>query len=73
MKSTITVKYLRNGEKKETKLVTKKRGKFEGNEFECDSWGLSVKELTPRIIKNLKIKDKKGVMVSGVIAGSPAD
>lgn len=71
--SNITIKYLRDGKKYETKLVTKKRGKFEGNEFECDTWGLSVKELTPRIIKNLKIKDKKGVLVSGVIAGSPAD
>jgi serine protease Do len=73
VKSTITLKFLRNGEKNETKLITKKRGKFEGNEFECDSWGLSVKELTPRIIKNLNIKDTKGVLVSGVIAGSPAD
>jgi len=71
--SNITLKYLRGGDKYETKLITKKRGKFEGNEFECDTWGLSVKELTPRIIKNLKIKDKNGVLVSGVTAGSPAD
>jgi len=71
--SKITLKYLRDGEKYETKLMTKKRGKFEGKEFECDTWGLSVKELTPRIIRNLRIKDKKGVLVSGVIAGSPAD
>lgn len=71
--SNISLKYIRDGKKKIAKLTTKRRGKFEGNEFECDTWGLSVKELTPRIIKNLKIKDKKGVMVSGVIAGSPAD
>jgi S1-C subfamily serine protease len=73
VKSTISFKYLRDGKKYDTELITKKRGKFEGNEFECDTWGLSVKELTPRIIKNLKIKGKKGVLVSGVIAGSPAD
>ena len=30
-------------------LITKKQGKFSGNEFICDEWGLSVKELTPRI------------------------
>jgi serine protease Do len=71
--SNIMLTYRRDGKKLKTKLTTKKRGKFEGNEFECDSWGLSVKELTPRIIKNLRIKDDKGVMVSGVIAGSPAD
>jgi len=73
VKSNISFKYLREGKEHKTKLITKKKGKFEGNEFECDTWGLSVKELTPRIIKNLKIKDKKGVLVSGVIAGSPAD
>jgi len=71
--SNISLKYLRDNEEKIAKLITKKRGKFEGNEFECDTWGLSVKELTPRIVKNLRIKDKKGVMVSGVIGGSPAD
>ena len=64
---------MRNDEKFETNLITNKRGKFEGNEFECESWGLSVQELTPRIIQNLKIKDEKGVLVSGVTAGSPAD
>jgi len=73
VKSNIVIKYIRKSDKYETKLVTIKRGKFEGNEFECDTWGLSVKELTPRIIKNLNIKDNKGVLVSGVISGSPAD
>ena len=71
--SNIKLTYLRNGKKNETNLITEKRGKFEGNEFECDTWGLSVKELTPRIIKNLNLTDKNGVLVSGVIAGSPAD
>jgi S1-C subfamily serine protease len=71
--SNIKLKYLRTGEKNETNLITEKRGKFEGNEFECGTWGLSVKELTPRIIKNLNLTDKNGVLVSGVTAGSPAD
>jgi len=71
--SKITIHYQRNGEKQETEIITNKRGKFEGNEFECDQWGLSVKEITPRIVKNLKLKNEKGVLVSGVRAGSPAD
>jgi S1-C subfamily serine protease len=54
-------------------LITEKRGKFEGNEFECDTWGLSVKEITPRMVKNLRLDDDKGVLVSGIRAGSPAD
>jgi serine protease Do len=65
--------YFRDSQKKETTVVTKKQGKFEGNEFECDAWGISVKEITPRVVENLKLKDIKGVLVSGVSIGSPAD
>ncbi len=70
--SQVTVEYLRGGEKQTTKLVTAERGKYEGNEFECPEWGLSVKELTPRIVQNLNLKSDKGVLVSGVQIGSMA-
>lgn len=66
------MEYLRGGEKQTTKLVTAERGKYEGNEFECPEWGLSVKELTPRIVQNLNLKSDKGVLVSGVQIGSMA-
>ncbi len=69
----ITFKFLRNSQNKEVDVITKQRGKFEGNEFECENWGLSVKEITPRIIKNLNLKNDQGVLVSGVRIGSPAD
>jgi len=69
----IQIEYIRNGKKEKSTLVTEDRGKFEGSEFECESWGLSVKELTPRIIKNLNLKNAKGVLVSGVRSGSIAD
>jgi len=71
--SQIKISYIREGEKKSLILNTEERGKFDGNEFECDRWGLSVEELTPRIIKNLRLKDDKGVLVSGVRPGSMAD
>jgi serine protease Do len=71
--SNITFYFRRNGKEKKTTLVTDQRGKFEGNEFECDNWGISVKEITPRVVENLKLKDAKGVLVSGVRIGSPAD
>ena len=71
--SEITVEFMRDRQPNTLKLTTEQRGKFEGNEFECDRWGLSVKELTPRIIKNLRLRDGKGVLVSGVRAGSKAD
>ena len=69
---SITISLIRDKVKTEINLVTKKRGKFEGNEFECSQWGLSVKEITPRIIKILNLKNSKGVLVSGVRMGSLA-
>jgi serine protease Do len=71
--SELNIAFLRNGNKMRVVLSSERRGKFEGSEFECESWGLSVKELTPRIIKNLNLKDNKGVLVSGVRSGSIAD
>jgi serine protease Do len=68
----IKVAYTRNGSTGETTLQTDLRGKFEGNEFECAAWGLSVKEITPRIVKNLRLDDSEGVLVSGVRIGGPA-
>ena len=73
VESQMTVYYQREGKNEQTIIKTEKRGKFEGNEFECDRWGLSVKEITPRIVENFNLKDDKGVLVSGVTAGSPAD
>jgi len=69
----ITFNYIRNGKRGSLDLITDQRGKFEGNEFECENWGLSVKEITPRVIKNLRLKDDRGVLVSGVRIGSPSD
>lgn len=37
--------------RREISLITEKQGKFTGNEFVCDEWGLSVKELTPELLK----------------------
>ncbi len=64
---------LRDNKKIKIELITELRGKFEGNEFECEEWGLSVKEITPRIAKNFKLKDTNGVLISGVRRGSLAD
>lgn len=69
----ISVQYQRNDINKKTTLVTDQRGKFEGNEFECKRWGLSVKEITPRIANSLNLDDEKGVLISGIRVGSLAD
>jgi serine protease Do len=68
----MTVNFIRDNKKMNVDLFTEKRGKFEGDEFECAEWGLSVKEITPQIAKNLNLKDMTGVLVSGVRMGSIA-
>jgi serine protease Do len=70
--SRVQIDFLRSGRPQERFLLSEPRGKFEGTEFECAAWGLSVKELTPRIIKNLNLKEKEGVLVSGVRLGGLA-
>jgi serine protease Do len=71
--SKITFETLTKGGKKQINLVTKKQGKFSGNEFVCDEWGLSVKELTPRIVKNFQLESDKGVLISSLRRGGKAD
>jgi len=63
---------LESGKKKTVQLLSVRQGKFNGNEFECADWGLSVKEITPRIRRNFQFKSAQGVLVSGVRRGSPA-
>ncbi len=70
--SNINFGILRDNEEITVSVKTDQRGKFDGNEFECEEWGLSVKELTPRIVKNLKLDDSNGVLISGVRRGSIA-
>lgn len=71
--SPISFTVLNNNTSRKYEVLTKKQGKFSGNEFQCDEWGLSVKEITPRIINNFQLESAKGVLVSGVRMGSKAD
>jgi serine protease Do len=62
---------LDTGEKRN--VITQKQGKFTGSEYQADYWGISVKEITPRIVKNFQLESSAGVLISGVRRGSPAD
>ncbi len=61
-----------NFQMRETVLTTEKLGKFSGNEYYCAEWGMSVKEITPRLMKEYQLNDSKGVLVSGVVMGGRA-
>jgi len=53
-------------------LVTGRHGKFQGTEFNAKTWGMTVEEITPRIKRQLQLKDARGVIVSGVKIPGPA-
>ncbi len=69
----ITIHYLdENLKQGQVTLTTEKQGKFSGNEFYCQEWGMSIKEITPRIRKNFRLQDSDRILISGVQLGSPA-
>ena len=71
--SKITFEDVTKDGTKQISFVTQKQGKFSGNEFICDEWGLAVKELTPRIVKNFQLDSEKGVLISSLRRGGKAD
>ncbi len=73
IESKITFEILNGEDVRQVSLTTQKQGKFSGNEFVCDEWGLSVKELTPRIVKNFQLDSDKGILISSLRRGGKAD
>jgi serine protease Do len=68
--SAIHFRIISKDTEKEVNLLTARQGKFRGNEFNCEEWGISVQEITPRIVKNFHLSSDKGVLISGVKSGS---
>ncbi|MDR2018872.1 MAG: DegQ family serine endoprotease [Syntrophobacterales bacterium] len=73
----VTVGILRDGKSIEVKVTIgemKEEGPMVSKkpEVEKDSFGLIVQNITPDITKHLNLKDKKGVIVTDVQPGSPA-
>ncbi|KAA3610345.1 MAG: PDZ domain-containing protein [Calditrichaeota bacterium] len=68
--SPIIFDLLREDEDKRIEVVSTRQGKFRGNEFNCEEWGISVQEITPRIVKNFQLESDKGVLISGAKPGS---
>lgn len=63
----------RNGAVRQIPLTTIARGKLNGNEFNSPEWGISVQEITARIVKNFRLNNAVGVLVLGVKEGGLAD
>ncbi len=71
--SEISFDVIHKGSNKSIKVISRKQGKFSGSEFQCDEWGLSVQEITPRIVRNFQMDSDRGVLISGIRRGSKAD
>ena len=69
VKSTIRFELRRGSEYHEIVIKSDKQGKFRGNEFNCEEWGISVQEITARIVKNFQLESDEGILVSGVKNG----
>lgn len=70
VKSKIRFDLLRDNKSREITIESDKQGKFRGNEFNCEEWGLSVQEITPRIVKNFQLKSDQGILISSIRNGS---
>jgi len=62
----VEVAFQRDGVPGATAVVPREQPKLEPSEAECREWGFTVSEITDEIMRNLKLPDKQGVLISGV-------
>jgi serine protease Do len=67
---TVELSYRRDGKEQKTKLTTELRGPALGEEAALKTWGLSFKEITLLVSKELRRKPHSGILVSSVRPGA---
>ncbi|RKX26451.1 MAG: peptidase S1 [Candidatus Zixiibacteriota bacterium] len=70
--SELAVKVLRGDETYSFKITTKQLGDIQGEDFEAEGWGFTVKDITRQMQIENNLKDSLGVLVKGVKPGSIA-
>ncbi len=68
----VEVVALRQGKSLTLSVTTASKGEYEGEELECEEWGLTVREVTESVARQAKLDKKMGVVVSGTRVGGPA-
>jgi len=78
--SKVALEILRDGREKKIQITIgeqpmnfKTTGKVEKEKETLDKYGLTLQELTPELADKFEYKNKSGVIISDVQAGSPAD
>ncbi|MEP0841361.1 MAG: PDZ domain-containing protein [Phycisphaerae bacterium] len=69
--SGLRVAYLRDGRRSETVITTRKFERDRGREKAFRTWGLTAREITPKLAQDWRLDDTRGVLVSSVRQGGP--
>jgi len=69
---TVETVLLRRKKKMTLKLLTEDLGQAVGDDFEAETWGLTVKEITPSMARMLALDNHDGVMATGALSESVA-
>ena len=67
------VGYKRGSELRTATIVTEKLLKETGDESALRLWGMSIREITEKLARDLQLPDSRGALVLGTRNGSPSD
>lgn len=68
----IEVRYTRNGEEARATITTVEREPYQPKEYELKEWGVTVRDISFMLAREMKRKDTDGVLVTSVRPGGPA-
>jgi len=70
--SSLQITYERKKRTVQAHVVTKRLEKDRGEETSLRSWGMTVEEITPKMARERRLKDTRGVLVSSIRSGGSA-
>jgi serine protease Do len=71
--TTLSLKVQRGDQERNVDLVTRPLGQLQGEDFECEEWGFTVRDITRQMLIANQLRDSTGVFVTGVKRVGPAD
>lgn len=69
---TVEIVLLRRKKRVSMLLTTEDLGQAVGDDFECEAWGLTVKDITASMARMLALDDHEGVLATGSLSDSAA-
>jgi serine protease Do len=69
---TVEVTVLRRKKHVTLRVTTQDLGRAVGEDFVCEAWGLTVKDITPSMARMLALDDDRGVLATGSLSDSVA-